>query len=68
MIRHTTYHFHWSEEEEEALRRNMKQGGLESKWSDLAVTIYKQSKSSVLRTCKDVREHWKNYLDPRLKK
>lgn len=68
MIRHTTYHFHWTTEEEETLKMCMKSGGLESKWSDLAVATYKESGSCVLRTCKDIREHWKNYLDPKLKK
>jgi len=41
---------------------------MESKWSDLAIKIYEQSGSNVLRTCKDIREHWKNYLDPNLKR
>lgn len=40
----------------------------EEKWSELALRVYELSNSDTLRTCKDIREHWKNYLDPQLKK
>lgn len=68
LIRHTTYNYHWSFSEERSLRKCMESNTLKSKWSDLAIAIYKGSGADILRTCKDVREHWKNYLDPQLKK
>lgn len=68
LIRHTTYHHHWGEQEEETLRKSMQSHELKAKWSDLAINIYKESGARILRTCKDIREHWKNYLDPALKK
>jgi hypothetical protein len=46
----------------------MKEDDFEAKWSELSLLIFERAGNCLLRTCKDIRERWKNYLDPTLKR
>lgn len=36
------------------------------KWTELALNLFESGVSRILRTAKQVRERWVNYLDPAL--
>ena len=68
IIRHTTHYYGWTEDEEDTVRKCMEDKHQQYHWSDIAVKIYSEGHSPVLRTCKDIREHWNNHMNPSLKK
>ena len=38
------------------------------KWTDLALRLFERGASKVLRTAKQVRERWVNYIDPEIRR
>lgn len=68
IIRHTTHSHEWTLEEENVVWECMGNEGQKYHWSDIAIKMYQEGHSAILRTCKDIREHWNNHMNPSLKK
>lgn len=39
-----------------------------SKWTDIALRLFEEGASKALRTAKQVRERWVNYIDPEIRR
>lgn len=57
----------WDKNEDMALQQLMA-GELGGRWTEMALKLFDSGKSKILRTAKQVRERWVNYLDPTLKR
>ena len=53
----------WCEAEDLLISQLMK-SDLSKKWTDIALTLSKSNFGNGLRTAKQVRERWINYIDP----
>ena len=57
----------WDAQEETLLTESMRTE-IAGKWTDLALRLFEQGASKVLRTAKQVRERWVNYIDPEIRR
>lgn len=44
------------------------EGDSNKKWTEIAIKLFEANVSKILRTAKQVRERWVNYIDPSLKR
>lgn len=57
----------WSEEEDQIINESMN-SHIAKKWTEIAMKLTESDSCSGLRTAKQVRERWINYLDPSIKR
>lgn len=55
----------WSAQEDRKILQFM-EADLASKWTEIALLMFEDGTSPALRTAKQIRERWVNYIDPRL--
>ncbi|CAD8203479.1 unnamed protein product [Paramecium octaurelia] len=58
----------WDPEEDEIIRSLMNEQDEKHIWTHIALELYNQNNGQYIRTPKQVRERWMNYLNPKLKK
>ncbi|CAD8092002.1 unnamed protein product [Paramecium primaurelia] len=58
----------WDSEEDEIIRSLMNESDEKHIWTHIALELYNQNNGQYIRTPKQVRERWMNYLNPKLKK
>ncbi|CAD8105710.1 unnamed protein product [Paramecium sonneborni] len=58
----------WDTEEDEIIRSLMNDSDEKHIWTHIALELYNQNNGQYIRTPKQVRERWMNYLNPKLKK
>jgi myb proto-oncogene protein len=56
------------EEREDAMLRTLMDTDSRKKWTEIAIKLFEANVSKMLRTAKQVRERWVNYIDPSLKR
>ncbi|CAD8173512.1 unnamed protein product [Paramecium octaurelia] len=58
----------WDPEEDEIIKSLMHEQDEKHIWTHIALELYNQNNGQFIRTPKQVRERWMNYLNPKLKK
>ncbi|CAD8110790.1 unnamed protein product [Paramecium sonneborni] len=58
----------WETEEDDIIRSLMNDSDEKHIWTQIALELYNQNNGQYIRTPKQVRERWMNYLNPKLKK
>ncbi|CAD8210496.1 unnamed protein product [Paramecium pentaurelia] len=58
----------WDPEEDEIIKSLMNEQDEKHIWTHIALELYNQNNGQFIRTPKQVRERWMNYLNPKLKK